>query len=162
MSLSHEKHLENLLFRYAELIDSGDFEAIATLFSRAALVIPQRDAVIEGYDAILGMYSHSTRRYVESAENDFGTPLTRHVVSNVILNIDREKKTASARSSYTVFQATSELALQPIIIGRYRDEFRCESDITENDTDTSAVNPWYFSRREIYIDLEGNLAHHLF
>jgi hypothetical protein len=41
------------------------------------------------------------------------------VVSNVMVEIDNERHSATARSYYTAFQARPELQLQPILAGRF-------------------------------------------
>ena len=100
-------------------------------------------AIFEGRDQVRGMYEAATRLY----EN--GTPLTRHVTTNSIIEVDEEAGTASARSSYTVFQRTEKLSLQPIIVGRYHDSFR------------RIDGRWWFDTRVILVDLVGDLSHHL-
>ena len=56
---------------------------------------------------------------------------------------------ASARSYYTVLQATDALPLQPIISGRYRDQFQKRD------------GSWGFTSREMIVDLIGNCSEHL-
>lgn len=46
-----------------------------------------------------------------------------HLITNPIIEIDEGLGKASVRSYYTVLQATTGLALQPIATGRYHDEF---------------------------------------
>jgi hypothetical protein len=78
-----------------------------------------------------------------------GTPLTKHLTTNVIIELQKSDKEASARSYYTVIQATDALPLQPIISGRYQDRFR---KIDSN---------WQFASREMFVDLIGNCSEHL-
>ena len=49
-----------------------------------------------------------------------------------------------------MLQQTPSLPLQPIIAGRYRDEFAR----TDN-------GEWYFTRRHIVVDLVGDVSQHL-
>jgi SnoaL-like domain len=63
--------------------------------------------------------------------------------------IDVDGDDATARSSYVVFQAVDGFALQPIITGRYRDQF-----IRDGAT-------WRFARRQFFVDHVGDLSHHL-
>ena len=63
------------------------------------------------------MYQNSTRLY------PCGTPRTKHVTTNAIIEVDDEAGTAAARSYYTVFQQLDDFPLQPIITGRYHDTF---------------------------------------
>jgi hypothetical protein len=48
-----------------------------------------------------------------------------------------------------VFQQTDELPLQAIIAGRYHDTFR------------RVEGRWWFDTREMFVDLTGDLSHHL-
>jgi 3-phenylpropionate/cinnamic acid dioxygenase small subunit len=133
----------NLLYRYAELIDDGDFEGIAKLFAHARIVTPT--GVIESYDGVLAMYVNSTRRYLNERPDGrpHGRPLTQHVISNPIIEID--DLTATARSRFTVLQQTPDLPLQAIIAGRYHDRFDCVD------------GKWRFSEREMKTDLSQHL-----
>jgi len=67
----------------------------------------------------------------------------------VIVDVDDDAGTATARSSYTVVQQTDALPLQPIIVGRYRDTFH------------RVEERWCFDTREMLVDLTGDLSHHL-
>ena len=53
-----------------------------------------------------------------------GTPGTKHVTTNLIIEIDDQATGAAARSYFTVLQAVPGLPLQPILAGRYRDRFQ--------------------------------------
>jgi ketosteroid isomerase-like protein len=136
------REIENLIYRYAERIDAGDLEGVAALFSDAAIVAPAHDTRVTGYDEVLAMYRAACRIYPET-----GTPRTRHVTTNVL--IEAEGDSATARSTYTVFQATEALPLQPIIIGRYSDRFRRRD------------GRWQFSERSMHVDLVGDCSAHL-
>ena len=52
---------------------------------------------------------------------DDGTPRTKHVITNVNIQLDGDSATASSYA--TVFQQTDVLPLQPIASGRYLDRF---------------------------------------
>jgi len=52
-----------------------------------------------------------------------GTPRTRHIVTNVVIEVDEQAGTAVSRSYFTALQALPDLALQPIASGRYHDRF---------------------------------------
>ena len=138
------RQIENLIYRYAECIDNGDLPGVAALFTEGEIVSPAHDSRHLGYDEVLQLYRSSCRLHEPG-----GTPLTRHITTNVIIEIDADGQGASARASYLVVQATATLALQPIICGRYADRFRRVGD------------GWQFARRELYVDLVGNLSEHL-
>ncbi len=140
------REIENLLYVYAERIDAGDLPGLAELFTPGR-IRPSPDAspeaTFEGREQVLGMYEAATRLY------DEGTPLTRHVTTNAIIEIDDAARTGSARSYYTVFQRTENLALQPIICGRYHDTFH------------RVDGRWWFDTRIMFVDLVGDLSQHL-
>ena len=85
-----------------------------------------------------------TRRFPDN-----GTPHTKHVTTNLIIEVDLDGTTAKARSYYTVFQQTPDLPMQPIIAGRYHDEFAVIDDV------------WTFTKRHYINELFGNLSQHL-
>jgi 3-phenylpropionate/cinnamic acid dioxygenase small subunit len=79
-----------------------------------------------------------------------GTPRTKHVTTNPIIEIDEDEGTASCRSYYTVLQQTDETPLQTIVTGRYHDRFeRVDAQ-------------WRFSYRDLtLIDMVGDVSRHL-
>jgi 3-phenylpropionate/cinnamic acid dioxygenase small subunit len=142
--MEDSRQIENLIYRYAELIDDGDLEGVAELFRHAEIVSTVHNVRHHGFDEVLQMYKASCRIYETT-----GTPLTKHLTTNVIIELDKSGKMASARSYYTVIQATDSLPLQPIISGRYKDRFR--------QVDTQ----WLFASREMIVDLIGDCSAHL-
>jgi hypothetical protein len=140
--LASAREIENLVYEYAERIDAGDLGGVAELFAHGRIEAAP-GVVFEGTDEVRGLYDSATRLY------DDGTPRTRHVTTNVIVDVDDDAGVGSARASYTVFQQTDELPLQPIIIGRYRDTFH------------RVDGEWCFDTRQMFVDLTGDLDHHL-
>jgi 3-phenylpropionate/cinnamic acid dioxygenase small subunit len=137
--------IADLVHRYAELMDDGDFEAVADLLAEAEISAEGVGFVCHGRDAVLALYSGSTRRYPD------GTPRTKHVTTNLIVAADEEAGTARARSYFTVLQAVpGALTLQPVIAGRYRDRIERVGD------------SWRFSARHLVPELYGDLGHHLY
>jgi ketosteroid isomerase-like protein len=135
--------IQNLIYRYCDRIDRGDFAGIAQLFAHAEIHVPALPAPVRGVAAIEAMYTQFTRLYPET-----GTPRTRHVTSNVIIEPDGADA-ARAQSYVLVHQATDVLPLQPIIGGRYYDRF------------AKAEGAWRFTERRMEMDLFGNLSAHL-
>ncbi len=138
------RQIENLIYRYAELIDGGDLHGVAALFRDAEIISTIHDVRRTGFDEVLQMYQLSCRLYEST-----GTPLTKHLTSNVIIELDKSGREASARSYYTVLQATDALPLQAIICGRYKDRFR------------KVDAQWQFASREMIVDLIGDCSAHL-
>lgn len=133
----------NLIHLYAEAIDAGDFDAVADLLADAVITTNGSGDETVGRPAVLALYETWTRRY------DDGTPRTKHVTTNLILEVDEDAGTGAARTYFTVFQATDELPLQPIITGRYRDTFVRED------------GAWRFATRHMITEHAGDLSHHL-
>lgn len=139
-----ERQIENLLYMYAERIDDGDYAGIAELFSRGRIVAEDGTPLATGAEEVKALYDASTRIYPET-----GTPLSKHVVTNPIVEIDEDAGTAACRSYYTVLQRTDSFPLQPIITGRYHDTF------------TKHPDGWFFTERKMIMDQLGDLSQHL-
>jgi len=145
MGGSARDQITDLLYLYAERIDAGDFTAVADLFADAEISAEGSDEVRRGRDEVLAMYERTTRRYGD------GTPRTKHVVTNPVVDVDEPSGEATARSYFTVLQAVpGQLALQPIVAGRYHDRF------------AKTDGAWRFSRRHMTVDLVGDVSHHLY
>ena len=133
-----------LIALYAELIDAGDFAGLGELFAFATITVEENDNQVTGADEVQAMYETWTRRYPDN-----GTPHTRHVTTNQILDVDDERGTATCRSYVTVLQCTDVLALQPILSGRYHDRFiRVEGQ-------------WRFEQRHMINEYTGDLSQHM-
>ncbi|MEO8694008.1 MAG: nuclear transport factor 2 family protein [Acidimicrobiales bacterium] len=133
----------NLVYRYPELIDSGDFEGIGRLFEHAT--INTGDGVpCVGATAIQEMYERNTRRYP-----DTGTPHTRHVITNPIVEIDEATGTAICRSYVVVFQQVDDFPLQPVWTNRYEDRFRLVD------------GAWRFESKTMSDHMPGDVSRHL-
>lgn len=142
--------ITDLLYRYAELIDAGDFDGVGELLARASFGGP-RTPTVTGADKIAGLFATTTRRFPETGAGrhraSHGTPRTRHLVLNPIVEIDGE--TATARSTFCVLQAAAGVALQPIVVGRYYDRFGRDPQ------------GWYFTERIADVEMIGDVSEHL-
>ena len=137
------EQIRNLLGRYTECMDLGDFDGLASLFTDAVMTDFEGNEIGRGFDPIKANYVNGTQMYD-------GRPGTKHVTTNVQIEVDEEAGTASAKSAYVVFQATPNLPLQPIITGRYHDDFARAADGT-----------WHFTVRRFAVDTVGDLSQHL-
>ncbi len=136
--------ITKLIYTYAERIDDGDFAGVGELFAHATLTFEGFGDAVTGRDAIQALYSRSTRRYED------GTPRTKHVMPNVMVDVDDPGGTARSRSYFTVLQAVpGALALQPVIAGRYRHTYELVD------------SAWRVATMHITIDLVGDLGHHM-
>ena len=139
--LPSDRAVENLIAAYAELVDDGDFAGLGALLADATFT--GSGAPVSGPDAIETMFRDMLIVYAD------GTPRTRHVTTNVAIEVDEEAGTAVSRAYFTVLQAVPGLALQPIVSGRYRDRFERRD------------GQWRFAERRVLIDLVGDVSRHL-
>jgi 3-phenylpropionate/cinnamic acid dioxygenase small subunit len=139
--LSSCRAIENLIATYAELVDDGDFAGVGILLADATFT--GGVGSVSGRDAIEKMLRDSLIVY------DDGTPRTKHVITNVAIDVDEEAGTAVSRSYFTALQALPDLALQPIVSGRYRDRFQRRD------------GQWRFVERRVRTDLVGDVSRHL-
>jgi len=135
--------ITTLLYTYAEYIDAADFEAIGELFEFGQITTHGMDGATVGRDAVRDLYRNTNKVHPD------GTLRTRHLCTNVIVNVDESAGTATARSSFLVLQATKDLPLQPIVAGRYRDRFE------------RAAGKWRFAEREMDDQQVGDVHEHL-
>jgi 3-phenylpropionate/cinnamic acid dioxygenase small subunit len=131
-----------LLARYAELIDAGDFAGVGALLADAVLCDGDGQPVASGAVEIERLYIGSTIRYAD------GTPGTAHVITNLIVE-STGPDTLTARSRFTVFQGLDDLPLQPVVVGRYVDDFDRGPD------------GWRFRRRVMRPERWGDVSRHL-
>jgi 3-phenylpropionate/cinnamic acid dioxygenase small subunit len=134
------REIENLIARYAYLVDDGDFEGLAVLFADAEFRL-NGSAPIAGPE--VPAFARATLRTY-----DDGTPRTRHVTTNLLIEVDEAAGTATGRAYFTVFQALPDFPLQPIAAGRYADRF------------TRRGGTWHFTARAVSTDLVGDVSHH--
>lgn len=135
--------ITNLLYRYTEAMDAGQLEDAAELFRNARIKVRDRAEPLNEA-GLLALWRTHVKLY------PCGTPRTKHVVTNPIIEIDDNAGKATARSYYTVYQATEGFPLQLIASGRYHDEFE-RMDGT-----------WGFSYRDYsLLDLMGDMSFHL-
>ncbi len=136
--------ITKLIYTYAERIDAGDFAGVGEILGHATMTFEGFDDAVTGRKAIENLYTRTTRRYED------GTPRSKHVMTNLIVDIADDGTTASSRSYFTVLQAVpGAFALQPVIAGRYRHTYERVKD------------HWRIASMHIVIDLTGDLGHHM-
>ena len=144
MSAEDRLAISDLVYRYAELIDAGDFDGMGALLGRADFG-GANTPTMSGAN-VAGLFAMTTRLFPN--HEGPGTPKTRHLVLNLIVDI-ADDATAAARSTFCVIQATDLVPLQPIIAGRYRDRFARDD------------GGWYFTERIIDVEMVGDVSDHL-
>ena len=130
-----------LVYRYADLIDRGDLEGVGELFAHGSVDTGDGN-LLHGREAVRDMYG------VVILYPD-GTPRTRHVTTNLMIDIDEASGTGSCHSYVTVFQHTDDFPLQPVYQNRYEDTF-----LREN-------GEWRFDHRLMCDHRPGDTSHHL-
>lgn len=127
-----------LVHAYAERLDAGDLDGVAELFAGATWRSDrgtERRGTADvrlAYDPVI-LYD--------------GSPRTRHVISNLVVEVTAAA--ATSRCYFSVMQAPPGHDLQIILAGRYHDRFELES------------GQWRFVERYIGIDLVGDLRWHM-
>ncbi|MEV3922013.1 nuclear transport factor 2 family protein [Actinomadura coerulea] len=137
---SHQA-IANLVHRYAACVDNADFAGIRDLFADASFT--GSGGTLRGGEAIAAMFERTVIVHAD------GTLRTKHVTTNLAVEVDEEAGTATSKAYYTVLQAVPGLALHPIACGTYDDAF------------ARTGGRWHFTARRITLDLAGDLTHHL-
>lgn len=134
-----EQSILALMAEYCDSIDRGDLDGCAALFRGGRWGIA--GDLAEGEAAVRALLANVTLYK--------GVPLTRHLMSNVLIEVAADGKQASARSCLMVMQGVPpDFPLQAIFIGTYHDVFVCEQ------------GQWRFRERVIYPNLVGDLSRH--
>lgn len=138
--------IQNLLHRYSDAVDRGDFDRVGELFRHADVYFPGEETPSVKAGGGLdfgGALAQWTLRYP-----DTGNPKTRHLCTNLIIDFDDDTY-ARCQTYFVVFQAAEELPLQPIITGTYIDKLE------------KVAGEWRFTERRELIGQVGNLSAHL-
>jgi hypothetical protein len=130
-----------LMNEYCYSVDRGDLKAFAALFEHGSFeIIGDPGGPLHGSQAVLAMLRNVTLYG--------GKTHTKHVMSNVQIEVDATGAAATAQCYITVFQGLPDFPLQPIFIGHYFDDFE------------RVAGRWRFRRRRISPDLVGDLSRH--
>jgi hypothetical protein len=134
-----EQRILALMAEYCDSIDRGDLDGCAALFRGGRWGIT--GDLAEGEAAVRALLANVTLYD--------GLPRTRHLMSNVLIEVAADGDQATARSCLTVMQGVPpDFPLQAIFIGSYHDVFVREED------------QWHFRERVIVPDLVGDLSRH--
>ena len=139
--MGDREEITALVYRYAELLDGGDIEGVVDLFADATWrsdatgeVRREREDIKSVYDRIV-LYD--------------GTPKTRHLMTNLIIDMADGADEATGKCCYTVLQGiTAGSPIETILAGRYHDEYK------------RGPNGWHFADRLFIIDLVGDQSRH--
>ncbi len=136
--------IEHIVYGYADRVDHGDFAGVAAFFAHATYKGggPEDPGVV-GSAPVQQILEAMVQRY------DDGTPRTKHLTTNLVIDVADGGTLATSRSYYTVLQQLDGFALQPIISGRYHDTFHLID------------GEWWLTERVIFCDLIGDISRHL-
>jgi len=144
--------ISNLIYGYAEALDRGDLGSVGAFFEHCLVHVdglPNRARgsaeVLEFFKPVLFYKGDATA----DQHDPESVPATKHLTTNLIIQVADDLRTATAKSYFTVIQGRPDFALQPIIAGRYHDRFE------------RVDSAWRFCERLEFIDLVGDLSRHL-
>ena len=138
--------IAKLIYACDDHNDRGDFDGVGALFAHGTVRVKDMDGSWTGADAVATQFAHATKVYpVAGGES----ALTHHLSTNLVIDVDEEAGTATARSYYTMLQGTDALPLQIIDAGYNTDRFE------------RVDGEWRWIDRYITVELHGDLSHHL-
>jgi hypothetical protein len=138
--------IARLIYACDDHNDRGDFEGVGALFEHGTVRVKNMDGSWTGTDAVATQFAHATKVY---PVGDGTSALTHHLSTNLVIDVDEDAGTATARSYYTMLQGTDDLPLQIIDAGYNTDRFECVD------------GEWRWIDRYITVELHGDLTHHL-
>lgn len=141
-TISPREYIERLLFEYCASIDRGDFEGTGKLFGATGLYGLVGGAAASGSTQVTAMMRASVRTYD-------GVPRTRHVVTNVVIDVSEDGLSGTVRSYVQVLHQAPGGPLVPIVAGTYYDRVH------------TVGGEWEFAERRMHIELTGDLSTHL-
>ena len=129
-----------LLYRYAELIDAGDFDGVGTLLAATA---------DSSWASRAPRRSPNCSPRPPAASRITATPRGPDTWCSIRSSTWTVTRHSTARSTFCVVQQTETVALQPIAVGRYADTFGRDGA------------GWHFTERKVDIQMIGDVSDHL-
>ncbi len=141
--MSDEGEITALVNSYALLLDAGDLDAVAELFEHSTWRSEPHGTVAHGIAEIRPIYE-KLRVYGD------GTLRTKHLLTNMTVQLEPDGTTASSHCYWTVLQnAVPHQRIDVILSGQYVDKFE------------KVGGTWRFADRLIRVDLEGDPSGHV-
>jgi hypothetical protein len=138
-----ERAVTRIVFEYAARLDLGDLVGVGELFRHGVFRSFDQEEGFEGSAGVEAMF----RGFVQFYD---GSPRTKHVTTNLHIDVDDDAQGATCQSYFTVLQAVDgKLALQVVIAGRYRDRFERRD------------GQWWIIERVVYSEVFGDLHAHM-
>ena len=134
--------IEALVYGYAERIDAGDMAGVVDLFAHATWRSSATGDVLRDPAAVRAVYDRIV-------VYDDGTPRTKHLITNLVVDVAEDGASATGRCSFTVLQGiTPGEPLQVAVAGRYEDRYERGPD------------GWRFADRLFLAQLGGDQTQH--
>jgi hypothetical protein len=131
-----------LVHSYALLLDGGDIEGVTALFTNATWRSEPGGRALRGRDEVRPIYAQ-VKLYD-------GIPRTKHLLTNLTVDVEPGASSASAHCYFTVLQGVEPgHAVEIILSGQYVDTFE------------KVEGTWRFADRLIKSDLTGDLSKHM-
>jgi hypothetical protein len=130
-----------LVHRYGELLDAGDVDGVVAMFSHATWRSAATGTVLSTPEEIRAVY--------ENIVMHDGSPRTRHLFTNLVIEMDDGADDATGRLTYTVLQSVAPGdPIEVLLVGRYEDRYHRGPD------------GWHLTDRLFLIDLQGDASRH--
>lgn len=130
-----------LVHEYARRLDDGDLDGVAALFEHATWRSDTTGQELRGVEEVRPVYDRVVLYD--------GRPRTRHLITNLVIDLDDGAPTAAGRCYFTVIQGVVPgEPIHVILAGRYVDRFE------------KAEGGWRFADRLFVTDLVGDLSRH--
>ncbi len=135
------EEITELVYRYAELLDGGDIDGVVDLFAEAAWRSGSTGEVRRGREQIRSVYDRVILYD--------GTPKTRHLMTNLTIDLVEGASEATGGCYFTVLQGIDAGSpIETILAGRYQDQYR------------RGPSGWQFAERLFIVDLLGDQSRH--
>jgi 3-phenylpropionate/cinnamic acid dioxygenase small subunit len=132
--------IEALLHRYGALLDAGDVDGVVAMFSRATWRSAAAGTVLRTPEEIRAVY--------ENIVLHDGSPGTRHLMTNIVIEVEEGADDATGTSTYTVLQSVDGGPIGIVVVGRYEDRYHRGPD------------GWHLTDRLFHVDLQGDTSRH--
>jgi len=132
--MSDVEEIIALVHSYALLLDGGDTEAVVALFEHSTLRSEPNGSSLRGSDEIRPVYERLTAD---------GAPPTKHLLTNLTVDVEAGLSSATSHCYWTVLRQVSNTGIDVMLSGQYVDRFE------------KVDGRWRFADRLITVDLVG-------
>ena len=140
--MSDVSEITALVHSYALLLDGGDMDGVSALFTNSRWHSEPGGRALRGRDEVRPIYAQ-VKLYD-------GIPRTKHLLTNLTVDVQPGASIASAHCYFTVLQCLEPgNAIEIILSGQYVDKFE------------KVDGAWRFTDRLIRSDLIGDVSKHM-